>query len=301
MKVKPSAHWLTFLWAVAADAKDQLESVAKLASGAGAIAFELIYHVLNGLSAKDTADALKKGGIKEAIMCMFYPDGDGADPPMGDPLSDDDGLFRKAIQTFRDVVAFVVALRAEGILIDLIVGPVCFVLGKDYNLPQETLRARIKKFFDAVEDALEEAGLRVGIEFLREVEDRVIGSMDELNLVLDEVDNKRVGAHVDTYHAQNRGQSVAGSIALAGDRLFHLHLNGSDRMPPGHSHDTIKWADIVDAIPPEYEGYAGYEPFCQEVRDNNAALGAGLPDAVEEPGGLDLFVSTLTMAGVLTN
>ncbi len=303
MKLRFAGHWLAFLWAITT--RTPLVEAVKLARSAKATVFELIYDVLNGLGAEDTASALKEGGISRAIMCIFYPGGDGgAAPPMGDPLGDGE-QFDTAVNTFKRVLNFIVALQENGIIIKMIVGPSCWVLGEKYaGMDWTEKKRRILKFYGALKFELSAASVKVAIEMLRVGEDYVFETVEQWKELIDALNEdhgiNRFGAHWDSFHMEERGINQAASVQALDGRILHLHFNGVGRRPAGGEGDTIDWAAIIAAL--IERGYdnltATNEPFCQVVRDNCAPLGEGLPPAVSEPGGMTTTRETLERCGV---
>ncbi len=302
MVIRLGAHWLAFLWDIST--RGPLSDAVRKARSAGATVFELIYHALNGLSPSKTADSLKAGGITRAGMCVFFPDGqDGADPPMGDPLSDDAKQRKLALKTFRRILGFMVALRTYGITINLLGGPSCWVLGKDYGWEWPTLRARIVRFYKELEVDLREAEVRIAIEFLRIEEDLVVQTAEHAAELIDELNTaihgNMFGILLDTFHVERRGYDQVQTIRTLGHRIIHLHLNGKDRRPAGGEGDTIEWPAVVAALNEAgVEADATYEPFCKTVREKNSALGKGLPAPVDEPGGIVTTRQTLEASGM---
>lgn len=302
LSLQYGVHWLSFLWECTT--VQELERAVRISKGAGASRFELIYHILNKLSAEETAIALKKGGMDHALMCAFFPGDENGGCPMGDPLSADDSVRKQAVDTFKQVLRFMAELRVHGICIDLIGGPSCYVLGKNYGQPLGALHDAITAFYQEVADDLRTFGVGVTIELLRKEEDAVIQGPENLAQLIDrlnaDIPNCRFGAHFDTFHIDQRGYNQVEAIRTLGKRITHLHLNGSGRLPPGYAGETIKWDEIIPAL--KAVGLDGltttYEPFCADVRKACPPLGVGLPDAVEEPSGIVQTYKYLTKRGI---
>ncbi len=299
MKHQLGGHWLAFLWATSQP--EPLVEAVKKARGAGATVFELIYHVLNGLSAEQTAAALKEGGVNDAVMCVFFPPGDNAECPFGDPLSDDPQLVETAVATFKKVIQFMVELQGHGINIDLIVGPSCFVLTKNYQVDWATRKERMMSFYTTLDDDLQNADIDVAVELLREEEDQVFETVEQWHDAVTTLNGELVscyGEHYDTFHMDQRGFDQVKSIALMGDSIYHLHANGTGRRPAGGEGDEIDWSGIHAAlVQVGFNGVITNEPFCDLVRNECPALGDGLPPAAEEPGGILKTRETLETVG----
>lgn len=298
MSVRLGAHWLAFLWNIDAGNGKQLEEAVRKAKDAGATVFELMPPLLNGLTVAETAQALKDGGITDAVMCHFYPDGAG----VGDPLAEGEE-FDLAVTKFQEVIAYMVELRKQGITIDLIVGPSCFLLGHDYDLSEQELRKRISRFYAKLTNELKVAKIRTAIELLRDGEDKVVRTVDNALDILRSLPADVFGFHFDTFHFRDRGYNIVSAIKRLGKRTLHFHANGTDRVPPGHEHDDIVWdgeEGVVAALKAVgYGGIATNEPFCEEVRQAAPELGEGLPPAMPEPAGLQMTADNLKKFGLL--
>jgi protein FrlC len=61
------------------------------------------------------------------------------------------------------------------------------------------------------------------------------------------------GVMLDTFHAYHRQDEVRESIALAGDRLVHMHLSDADRDAPGTHND---FTDVIGEL--QANGYDGW-------------------------------------------
>ncbi|OGJ59777.1 hypothetical protein A2881_00715 [Candidatus Peribacteria bacterium RIFCSPHIGHO2_01_FULL_55_13] len=300
MRLKFAGHWLAFLWIV--KTIGALKAAVQKAVEGKATSFELIYHALNKLVPKDTAQALKGGGVTHASMCVFFP----TDESMGDPLGDGEG-YKQALKTFRRVLKFMVALRSYGITINKIVGPSCFVLAKDYGLDWSEKKRRILRFYGDLSDDLEAAGVDVAIEMLRRGENYVIEEVAGWITLIDDLNNAyggvefAFGAHLDTFHMDELGRGQGNVIERLGARILHLHLNGTGRRPAGANGDNVDWQEVIEALQEVdiNELVATNEPFCQLVRDECPPLAEGLPSAVDEPGGMIATRQMLEGLGVM--
>ncbi len=298
MSVRLGAHWLAFLWNLQPGDGGKLKEAVSQAREAGATVFEIMPPLLNAMPAEETAKALTEGGITDAVMCNFYPPGAG----VGDPLAEG-SEFDIAVAKFKEVIAYILELRKHGITIDLIVGPSCFLLGHDYDLPEDELRRRISKFYGELTTELCEARIRVAIELLRDIEDKVVRTVDNALAILAGLSADVFGFHFDTFHFRDRGYDIVAAIKRFGKRILHFHANGKDRVPPGHDLDDITWGGdgvVATLKATGYDGIATNEPFCEAVRKAEPSLGAGLPDAMPEPEGLEMTASNLAALGLFS-
>lgn len=314
MQTEFGGHWLAFLWKVTLISQLQ-EAVAKMKK-AGANVAELVWHALNDLSPRDTATALKKGGINRAVQCVFFPDDPDGTPPMGDPISDDSAQIKLAQENLLYTIDFITKLQGEGIEANMIVGPSCLVLGKANTLDWAERKKRIIEFYVGIGKELVGAKIKVAIEVLRPDEDKVIEGRTNWIDLIDSLNAKfaesfgvsaisTFGAHFDTVHVAAHGWDQGATIGLLGKRIIHVHVNGTLRRPAGGEGDLVNWSEVVVALTAATQGRiitCINEPFCALVRQNCAPLGVGLPAPVEEPGGMILTRKTLVANGaVLVN
>lgn len=279
---------------------------------AGAVVIELAWQVLNQLSAKDTATALRGGGISRAIQCVFYPPDDkGGLPPMGDPISDDPQLVLRAQFELLKSVSFIQSLRRQNVHAEMIVGPSCLLLGVPNSLDWNQRKQRILAFYMGIGQQLVDANVKVAIELLRSEEDMVIETRERWIDLLDFLNAQFAekfgpaalaifGAHYDTHHIQSRQWDQVETINMLGRRIIHLHVNGTLRRPAGGEGDEMEWGKIISALESATQGRviaAINEPFCALVRKECPPLGVGLPEPVEEPAGMRKTRETLVTHG----
>lgn len=277
------AHWLAFAGGVAANESSLLKNAVASAARAQCTFFELACHPVNQLSAKDTAQALLEGGIVNAAYCRFFP-GDGSH---GDPLGKN---IDKALRTIDDDLDFIAQLRVAGINISHMTGPSAYCLGKKYDLSPEQKLKQVEKFLRAALPMIEQYNVYLCLEYLRDGEDDVLGSMGRCLEVVNKLSSPNVRMHFDTFHSLERGEALHEAILLAGKALGYVHANGSKRLPPGAfeldgdilSTDTVNWWLVSKALSQiGYQGPIVAEPFGKVIREQVPALGEGLPPPIE--------------------
>lgn len=298
------AHWLAYLGVLQADEIGRLTEAAKIAKRAGCTLFEIACNPINGLSAVNTGMALMAGGIDQVSYCRFFPD----DLSCGDPLGDSTEVDQ-AVRTIEADLGFIETLRKQGLTAEHMTGPSAFVLGKKYELERNAIRDGICTYFERIGPMLATAHVTLNLEYLRPGEDQdVIGSMEELCLLLDFINMRCVKAHGDTFHMIERGEVPHEAIEYAGKRLGYFHAHGSDRVAPGaywldgnpNATDKVNWhlvACTLNAV--GYEGPVVPEPFGAAIREQVPALGEGLPPAIEPRRYYDLAYAHLNREGVL--
>lgn len=299
------AHWLAFLGALPATERIQLTHAAKIAVKSGCTLFELACHPVNNLSAKDTAEALLEGGIREAAYCRFFP----GDLSCGDPLGELDQVDLAGRTIVRDI-AFVQALRNLGVKVRHMTGPSVFVLGKKYDLERDAIRDRICSFVTNLAPLLANSNIQWNIEYLRPGEDQgVIGGVDELCLLLERINHVHIKANGDVFHMMKCCEVPQRAIERMAHYLGYLHAHGSNRIVPGayrldgiaDATDDVNWHQVSCALASiGYTGPVVPEPFGATIRKQVPALGEGLPPAIDPARYYELSREHLNYEGVLT-
>jgi D-psicose/D-tagatose/L-ribulose 3-epimerase len=104
------------------------------------------------------------------------------------------------------------------------------------------------------------AGLAIGLEPVNRYESPLLNTCEQAVRLADMVAAPNVKIHLDTYHMNIEETSWAGPVALAGDRLCHVHLCENDRGIPGSG--LVGWDELFGALGElGYDGYAGLESF----------------------------------------
>ncbi len=116
---------------------------------------------------------------------------------------------------------------------------------------------------DALAAALDSAaayaapqGVRLALEPLNRYESDILINVEETLAFCRRVGAANLGVLFDTFHANIEEASYEGSLyaAMQADRLFHVHLGDSNRLPPGQGH--IPFAAIVQMLATNH--YAGW-------------------------------------------
>ena len=97
-------------------------------------------------------------------------------------------------------------------------------------------------------------GVRLAIEPLNRYETDLIRSVAEGLDLLDRLGADNVGLLLDTFHMNIEEPSIEGSMASAGERIFHFHVADSNRRYPGAGH--LDFRSILGAL--QALGYSGF-------------------------------------------
>lgn len=124
---------------------------------------------------------------------------------------------------------------------------------------------RVAEGLDLLGEHAAKVGVRIGVEVLNRYENNLINTARQARCLIELVQSPFVGIHLDTFHMNIEEEGIAGAIALAGDKLFHLHGSDSHRGIPGEGH--VPWGQVADALQKiRYKGYVVIESFNPEGR-----------------------------------
>ncbi len=113
-------------------------------------------------------------------------------------------------------------------------------------------------------------GVRLVLEPLNRYESDILNNADQGLAFIEEVGHSHLGLLLDTYHANIEEPSLTECFrqAKAADRLWHVHVADSNRLPPGQGHTDFQ--NIVATLRElDYRGYLSAELLAG--RDPDAA------------------------------
>lgn len=278
MKFKFGAHSL--MWMFKVQSRKKLLSAMKTVVKSGGTVFEIPYAICL-LSWEVVAEVAKEAGITEIVICHFWPYDKKGAATLGDPLGSGEDIMR-AQHTMEKIIDAALELRANGIIVRVIDGPLAFGLGKTYTEEIHELEEKMVVFLRFAGDRCKNAGLILAVEFLRPGEGTVIKGTVHMLRILMIVNNPSVMMHFDVHHSILHDEDPAEMICLAGSWIAHLHLHGDDRRMPGQEGDKRDWVAIIAAVN-NIKSSIDYivvicEPFGSATCRANKALGTGMPD-----------------------
>jgi D-psicose/D-tagatose/L-ribulose 3-epimerase len=146
----------------------------------------------------------------------------------------------------------------------VLAGPIYSAVGKRRHVPPE----QKKQEWDLAVQGLRKAariandhGIRLAIEPLNRFETDLVNTAEQAERLINEVGEKNVGFHLDTFHMNIEEKNSYEAIKRAGNRLFHFHACENDRGAPG-SGTNIDWDGTAKALREvNYEGDAVIESF----------------------------------------
>jgi len=104
------------------------------------------------------------------------------------------------------------------------------------------------------ECAAENEKVSIAIEPINRYETNVANTVLSALALLEQIAMENVGLLLDTFHMNIEEPSIAESIMVAKDRLFHFHIADSNRWHPGAGH--IDFKEVIGVL--ERIGYDGF-------------------------------------------
>jgi sugar phosphate isomerase/epimerase len=118
----------------------------------------------------------------------------------------------------------------------------------------ENARQHLVKTLRRCAEAAQDQGVRVALEPLNRYEADFINTGAEGMALVQEIDHPAFGLLLDTFHMNIEEPQMDDAIRTVADRLWHVHLGDSNRLPPGQGH--LDFALVVDTL--REIGYDGY-------------------------------------------
>ena len=302
-KFVAGAHSLSTMFTI----KDAtaLEAAMRTTVRHGGSLFEIVF-LLCQLPWDDISRLALETGIEEISLCHFWPKNADGTAPHGDPLgtiADE----RKALNTIKEILAAVEIIRSHGVTVRFIDGPLWGGLGWQYEENPEVLEKRVVRFLQLAHNVCAAHNVILAVEFLRPEEGRVVRGTKHMLKILKAVnahcedDDSSVMMHFDVFHSLAWNENPSASIEKARHAIAYLHIHGNNRIAPGGKGDCQDWRRIVEAM--KLISFPGAipvvsEPFGEETRRENPALGQGLPPTPELDRYLGQAWRTLRFAGL---
>jgi sugar phosphate isomerase/epimerase len=197
------------------------------------------------LDAGRIAELLDEHEIKASSICGLYG-------PETDLVSSDAATRAAAVDYVRSCVDFAAKVGAEVISLT---PTACMKIRPETDL--ETERRWAVEGVRAAGEYAGEHGVRIAVEPWNRYENYLVNRVEQSVELVDEVGLDSVGVMADTFHMAIEEKSAADAIALAGERLYHVHFADSNRAAPGRGHTDFR--PIVAAL--QEIGYGGYVSF----------------------------------------
>ena len=237
---------------------DVLADLVPRLAGWGFDAIEIPVEDLDDWSPEKTRDLLATHGITAASVIPVTHAG-------RDLVNTDPDTVRRSQDFLRAAVDRAVVLGAPNIS-----GPSYAAVGRTWHMaPAERAAcyAQLREGLAPVADHAGERGVQIGLEPMSRYETSVLNTVEQ---ALEAVEGlpANVGLMIDSYHMNIEEADPYAAVTLAGTRLVHVQVSGSNRGAPGDDH--IDWPRWLQALADT--GWRG--PICIE---SFTAANAGAP------------------------
>jgi len=241
------------VWVWDAPFTDNTLGVMAKARQMGFDAVEIPLEQLSFLTPKKVNESLKGTGLTPITCGVFGPDRD---------LTNDDPAVRRACLNYvRAALKFSEAIGSK-----MIIGPMYAAVGKRRHVPA----AQRKKEWDRAVAGLQKAakmaadyGVTIALEPLNRFETDLINTSAQCSRLVDEIGEKNVGVHLDTFHMNIEEHSIYEAVKTAGKRLVHVHACENDRGAPGSG--QVDWKALAKGLKEvKYNKHVVIESFTPE-------------------------------------
>jgi sugar phosphate isomerase/epimerase len=164
-------------------------------------------------------------------------------------LASEPEVSRQALARLHALIDFAEKLEAPIVTIGSFRGHMAWVGGHEaHSMLVDTLGMAAEKGA--------RQGVRLALEPLNRYETDIIQTVEEGLALIDEVGHSHLGLLLDTYHVNIEEVSLYDCFrhAAAADRLWHVHLGDSNRLPPSQGH--IDFRGIIATL--REIGYQSY-------------------------------------------
>jgi D-psicose/D-tagatose/L-ribulose 3-epimerase len=201
------------------------------------------------------AEAYRRTGLQSSICAVM-----GA---KRDPSHPDAAVQKGAVSYLKHCIDAAVTMGAP-----VVAGPLYAAVGRTWqSTPAQRERdlARCAKNLKMVARYAQDKGVRLALEPLNRFETSFVNLTEQAIQLADMIGSPAVKLMMDTFHANIEEKSLGAAIAMAGDRLIHVHANENDRGTPGTGH--VPWAEIGPALKKVgYDGALVIESFSTSVK-----------------------------------
>jgi D-psicose/D-tagatose/L-ribulose 3-epimerase len=190
-----------------------------------------------------TRGLLASHGLAAAAVCAVTPPGrDLVDAPPG--------VVEATAAYLKTCVDSAAAVGAP-----CVGGPVYAAVGRTWRMSpadRATCYADFRRALSPVADHAGERGVSIGVEALNRYETSVVNTVEQAVELIDGLP-PNVGLMIDTYHLNIEEADPYAAVALAGPRIKHVQVSGTNRGAPGADH--FDWPRFFAAL--RATGYGG--------------------------------------------
>jgi D-psicose/D-tagatose/L-ribulose 3-epimerase len=204
---------------------------------------------------------LKETGLRLVVCGAFGPDRD---------LTHEDKSVRdNSLSYITQAIKLTAASGGK-----LLAGPMYSAVGKRRHVPADQKKREWELAVKGLKDAARRAsdqGVTLAIEPLNRFETDLINTAEQCERLINEIGEKNVGFHLDSFHMNIEEKNSGEAVRRAGNRLYHFHACENDRGAPG-SGINIDWGNIAAALKEvNYKGEAVIESFTPKTKSIAAA------------------------------
>jgi D-psicose/D-tagatose/L-ribulose 3-epimerase len=181
-------------------------------------------------------------------------------------ISDNESIRKDARQFLRRGIETAAELGAK-----VFVGPFCAPVGQ--LLGRRSTADEWKRAVEGLAslgDALDQHDVTLALEPLNRFETYFVNTAAGMARLCAEVNHPRIGALLDTFHANIEEKTIGDAAAALGPRIKHVHTCENDRGIPGSGH--VDWEGLFAALDREnYNGWLVIESFGFAIQEIAAA------------------------------
>jgi sugar phosphate isomerase/epimerase len=194
------------------------------------------------------AEEIRAAVLQQGLQVAAVASGGNAFVDKLTLLNADDEVSRRAAVRLHDLIDCAAELGA----------PLVTIGGFRGRLARggPTARALLIDMLRAAAERAKSQSVRLVLEPLNRYESDIVNNADEGLALLEEIDHSEIGLLLDTFHMNIEESSFHAALRRVrqADRLWHVHLGDSNRLPPGQGH--IDFASIVSTL--REIGYTGF-------------------------------------------
>lgn len=180
-------------------------------------------------------------------------------------LASDDGKSRRAAARLHEIIDFSAAVGAPLVTIG-------GFRGRYQNVEEGTGPTKLVEILRTAAERAAQSDVRLAFEPLNRYESDAIHSAHEGLELIEQVDNSHFGLLLDLFHMNIEEASFYDAFQTAHkrQRLWHVHVSDSNRLPPGEGH--LDWDAIIQTLRDiGYESYLSAELLPRPTPDVAAA------------------------------
>ncbi len=184
------------------------------------------------------ASQIRRAAADEGLECTFCSALTGRMS-----LISEDAAERR---TAREFLARGAEVAAE-LSADLFIGPFCAPVGQLVGRRRTADEwKRAVEGLASLGEALDSLGVTLAVEPLNRFETYFLNTAADTARLCDEVGHARIGALLDSFHANIEEKTIRAAVETLGPRIRHVHACENDRGIPGPGH--VDWPALFSSL-----------------------------------------------------